>query len=139
MSEILGIYKSIANMKVGKIKSRNIDEVKLAVNHSDLPCRFLLPSTSGEMEFIAIGDLQNMSWAIRDLCLFAPLAKGAGVEKFSKAMVDYLSLYMKQIKDNRNPTKLSTITGVEVQMGPVPWADETYWAIDIVLTVEEIL
>ncbi len=139
MSEILGIYRSVANMKVGKIKSRNVDKVKLTIKQSDLPMRMLLPSTSGEMEFIAIGSLQKMNWAIRDLCLFAPLTKGAGVEKFSKAMVDYLDLYMVQIKANRHPTAQSNIVGVEVQMGPIPWADTNYWAIDIVLTVEEIL
>ena len=139
MSDIIGIYNSIANMTVGSVKSRDVDQVRLAVKDSDLPCRMLLPSTSGEMEFIALGNLQNMNWAIRDLCLFAPMTKGKGIESFSKAMVEYLDLYMKEIKENRNPTPLSNIVGVEVQMGPVKWGDETYWAIDIVLTVGEIL
>ncbi len=139
MSDILKIYKSIANMKVGSIKSRDIDKVKLAIRNSDLPMRMLLPSTAGDMGFIAMGNLQNMAWTIRDLCLFAPLTKGKGVEAYSKAMVEYLSLYMKEIKKNRNPTRLSNIVGVEGQMTPVQWADTKYWAIDIVLTVEEIL
>ena len=139
MSNILDIYKSIANMKVGSVKSRNIDKVKLAVTKGQLPMRMLLPSTSGEMEFIAIGSLQKMNWAIRDLCLFAPLTKGSGVQQFSKAMVDYLDLYMVEIKSNRNPGTNSNIIGVEVQMGPIPWGAEDYWAVDITLTVEEIL
>ena len=139
MSEILNIYKSIANMKVGSIKSRDIDKVKLAIKDSDLPLRMLLPSTQGEMEFIALGDLQNMDWVIRDLCLFAPLTKGSGIQQFSKAMVDYLSLYLVQIKGNRNPTAYSNIVGVAVKMIPVLWAEKTYWAVDIILTVEEIL
>ena len=139
MSDILDIYKSIANMEVGSVKSRNIDKVKLAIPKGSLPMRMLLPSTSGEMDFIAIGTLQNMTWAIRDLCLFAPLTKGSGVQQFSKAMVDYLDLYLAEIKDNRNPTTTSNIIGVEVQMGPIPWGAEDYWAVDITLTVEEIL
>ena len=138
-SDIQGIYRGIANMKVGKIKSRNIDKIKLAIPKGQLPMRFLMPSTSGEMEFIAIGDLQNMTWAIRDLCLFSPITKGRGIMSVSKAMVDYLSLYMAEIKDLRNPTDKSNIIGVEVQMGPMPWAEAMYWAVDITLTVEEIL
>ena len=139
MSAILDIYKSIANMEVGSIKSRNIDKVKLAIKDGDLPLRMLLPATQGEMEFIAAGNLQHMVWAIRDLCLFAPLTKGSGIQQFSKAMVDYLSLYIAQVKVNRNPTTTSTIVGVEVQMQPVLWGEKTYWAVDIELTVEEIL
>lgn len=139
MSEILNIYKSIANMKVGSIKSRDINKVKLAIRDGDLPMRMLLPSTSGEMDFIAIGSLQSMGWTIRDLCLFAPVTKGSGIQQFSKAMVEYLSLYLAQVKENRNPTTTSTIVGLEGQMAPVLWAEKTYWAVDITLTVEEIL
>ena len=139
MSDILDIYKSFSNMKVGSVKSRNIDKVKLAIRDQDLPMRLLLPSTSGDMDFIAMGDLQGIGWTIRDLCLFAPITKGKGIEQFSKAMVEYLSLYMAQIKENRNPTNTSNVVGVEGSMNPVQWADETYWAIDITLTIKEIL
>lgn len=139
MSDILDIYKSIASMKVGSIKSRNVDKVKLTVRDGDLPLRMLLPATTGEGDFVAIGNLQNMGWAIRDLCLFAPVTKGAGVHQYSKAMVDYLDLYLAEIKSNRNPTSQSTIVGFEVQMIPVLWAEKTYWAVDITLTVEEII
>ena len=139
MSDILEIYKSISKMKVGSIKCRDIDKVKLTIRDGSLPLRMLLPSTKGDMDFVAIGNLQKMGWAIRDLCLFAPLTKGSGIQQFSKAMVDYLSLYIEQVKANRNPTKTSNIVGIEVQMVPVLWAENTYWAVDITLTVEEIL
>ena len=139
MSDILDIYKSIASMKVGSVKSRNVDKVKLTIRDGSLPLRLLLPSTSGEMDFIAMGNLQNMGWTIRDLCLFAPLTKGKGIESYSKAMVEYLSLYMAEIKENRNPTTTSHIVGVEGVMQPVQWAEKSYWAIDITLTIEEIL
>jgi len=139
MSDIKEIYTSISKMKVGSVKARNIDKVKLAIPKGSLPMRMLLPSTSGEMEFIAIGNLQTMGWAIRDLCLFGAVTKGSGVQSFSKAMVEYLDLYMAQIKENRNPSTTSEIVGVEVQMGPIPWGAEDYWAVDITLTVQEIL
>ncbi len=139
MSDILDIYEDIANLEVGSIKCRNIDKVKLAVRDGDLPLRILLPSTSGDMDFVAIGNLQSMAWTIRDLCLFAPVTKGKGIEQFSKAMVEYLSLYLEQIKANRNPTNTSHIVGVEGQMVPIQWAEKTYWAVDITLTVSEVL
>ena len=139
MSDILDIYTSISNMKVGSVKSRNVDKVKLQIINKQLPLRLLLPATSGDMDFIAMGNLQNMAWTIRDLCLFAPMKQGVGVEKYSKAMVEYLSLYLAEVKANRNPTTTSTIIGLEGQMKPIAWADNNYWAVDITLTVEEIL
>ena len=139
MSDILNIYKSVANMEVGSIKSRNIDKVKLAVKDGELPLRLLLPSTSGEMDFIAIGNLQKVAWTIRDICLFAPVTKGSGVQQFAKAMVEYLSLYVAQVKANRHPTGTSHILGIEGTMAPIQWAENTYWAVDITLTIEEIL
>ena len=139
MSEILDIYKSISKMKVGSIKCRNIDKVSLKFRDSSLPLRMLLPATSGEMDFVAIGSLQNMAWTIRDLCMFAPLTKGKGIESHAQAMVEYLSLYLAEVKANRNPTALSNIVGVEGVMEPVLWGEKTYWAIDITLTVEEII
>jgi hypothetical protein len=139
MSEILNVYQSIASMKVGKVKARNIDQINLTFRDSSLPLRMLLPSTAGDGSFVMIGTLQKMGWAIRDLCLFAPLTQGSGVQQFAKAMVDYLDLYVQAVKANRNPAANCTIVGWEVQMGPVPWAEKDYWAVDITLTVEEIL
>ena len=139
MSDIQEIYKAIAKMTVGSVKARNISEVKLSVKDGDLPLRLLLPSTSGDMDFIALGDMQGVAWTIRDLCLFAPLTKGKGIEQYSKAMVDYLSLYFAQVKSNRNIYNTSTIIGVEGSMQPVLWAEKSYWAVDITLTVKEII
>ena len=137
MSAILDIYNSIANMEVDGVPCRDIDEVKL--NFRKMPVRMLLPSTEGDMEFIAIGDLQGITWAIRDLCIFASVTKGEGIEAYSKAMVEYIALYMEQIKANRSPAAQCSIEGVQVQMGPIGWGDKNYWAVDITLAVREIL
>jgi hypothetical protein len=139
MSAILDIYTSIANMEVGDIPSRNINAVKLTIRDGDLPLRLLLPATEGDMAFVAIGTLQKVTWVIRDLCLWAPVTKGSGVQDFSEAMVDYLALYLEQIKGNRSPVAQCHISGVAVKMVPVKWGEQTYWGVDITLTVEEIL
>ena len=133
------IYREISKLKISGVKARNIDKIKLAVRPKDLPCRMLLPSTKGDLEFIAIGTLNKITWVIRDLCLWAPIAAGSGIEQFAASMVTYIKLYIVKLKTLRNPTDQSVITGVAFQMGPVPWADSDYWAVDITLTVDEIL
>lgn len=139
MSDIQAIYKSIADMKVGKVKSRNIDKAKLTVRDGDLPLRILIPSTEVDGGFIALGNLQSMVWTIEDLCLIARRTQGKGIEHYSKSMVDYLSLYIAALKENHNPTNTSNVVGLEGSMYPVGWGDKEYWAVDITLTIEEIL
>ena len=139
MSDILNIYASIAGMDITGVNIRDIGDIKLAVTQGGLPMRMLLPSTQGDMSFIAIGSLQNLTWVIRDLCLWAPLSAGGGIEHYSEDMVGYISSYIAKVKANRNPTSYSNITGIAIQMGPVPWGAEDYWAVDITVTVEEII
>jgi len=139
VSNILDIYEDISKMTVGDVKCRNIDKISLTIRDGSLPMRLLLPSTSGDMDFIALGDMQGVAWTIRDLCLFAPVTKGKGIEQFSEAMVEYLSLYMAAVKANRNPTTTSNIVGVEGTMKPIQWAEKTYWAVDVTLTVSEVI
>ncbi len=137
MSEILSIYDALDAIVIPGVNSRNINEITLAVRQDDLPTRMLLPSTQGELEFIAIGTLTNLTWVIRDLCLWAPLSAGSGVAQFSEDMVAYIASYIAAIKVMRNPTTYSVITGVAFQLGPVPWAANDYWAIDVTLTIDE--
>lgn len=139
MSAIGEIYTRISKMKVSGVKCRNIDKVRLAIRSRDLPMRMLLPSTTGDLSFIAIGTLNNIQWVIRDLCLWAPLTGGKGIEQYSNSMVIYLKEYIAALKRLRNPTGQSTIMAVSFAMGPIPWGDNDYWAVDIQLTVEEIL
>jgi len=139
-SKISDIYLAISKMKVGKVKCRNIDKIKLAIRDRDLPRRFLLPSTEGDLNFVALGASPiNIEWTIRDLVLWAPITKGAGIEKFAQSMVEFEMLYIKRLQENMNPTTQSVITSVTWRQGPVPWADKDYWAIDYSLKVEEIV
>ena len=139
-SQIHAIYLALSKMKVGKVKCRNIDKIKLEIRDKDLPCRFLLPSTEGALNFVALGKSpMNISWTIRDLCLWAPVSKGSGIEKFSAAMLDYEMLYIRLLKENFNPTNQSVVTSFSWRQSPIPWGAKDYWGIDYTLTVEEIV
>lgn len=138
-SAIESIYLKLSKTKIGNARARNIDKVKLKVTRRDLPVRMLLPSTTGDLSYISFGTLNRIEWVIRDLCLWAPIVSGTGVEKHVGSMVTYIKDYIAVLKTIRNPTDQSNITGVAFAMGPVPWADADYWAIDVTLTVEEIL
>ena len=139
MSKISEIYDAIAGISLTGVAVRNIDEIELTIIQDDLPCRMLIPSTSGEGEFIAIGKTTRLTWTIRDLCLWTPLSAGTGVGDSSEDMVAYIDEYIAAIIAMRNPTAQSHFVHYEYQMGPVPWGDSNYWAIDFILTVEEIL
>lgn len=136
---IRDIYESISEMKVAKVKARNLEEIKIQVRASDCPIRMLLPSTRGEQEFTAIGTLTMTKWFIRDLCLWQPVTEGTGIEQCANDMVGFMELYSAGIRAMRNPTPESVIVSVSYQLGPVPWATTDYWAVDIVLVVEEHL
>jgi len=139
-SEIHDIYLALSKMKVGKVKCRNIDKIKLAIRDRDLPCRFLLPSTEGDLNFVALGPSpMSIQWVIRDLLLWAPITKGAGIEKFAKAMLDYEMLYIRRIQETMNPTLQSVVTSVSWRQSPIPWADRDYWGIDYTLNIAEIV
>jgi hypothetical protein len=138
-SAIETIYREISKMTISKVKARNIDKVKLTVNQKDLPMRMLLPSTQAEHTFVGFGTLNRLTWVIRDLCLWAPIKSGSSIEKHAGSMVSYIKLYIDALKSNRNPTLQSNIMGVTFSMGPIPWGDGDFWAIDTTLTVEEIL
>ena len=58
-----------------------------------------------------IGNLQKVGWAIRDLCLWAPLGSGSGIEQYSAAMLTYISSYLSKVKAGRNPATNCTIVG----------------------------
>jgi len=138
MSALTEIYLAIANLSLGGVKSRNLPQVTLEVAEADLPLRILVPSTKSEASFIAIGDLSKIEWAIRDLCLWAPLGAGS-IEQYAEPMMDYIKAYITAIKAMRQPTGQSCITGWVFQLGPIAWGEGKYWAVDVTLSVEEYL
>lgn len=140
-SVIFDIYDTIAAFDLDNIKVvRNIDEVKLSVRESDLPMRILLPSTEGDINILGLdNNILTVDWQIRDLCLWTPRLAGAGIEQYAEDMVTYIKDYIDLLKTNRNPGSNSVITGVNIVMLPLPWGENDYWAIDIALTIKEII
>jgi hypothetical protein len=142
-SAIFEIYLALEKAEIGKagrkkITCRGLDDVSLKVSKGELPLRMLLPNTEGEHEFaMAIGSLSDMTWAITDLCLWAPLDAG-GRRKFVAPMVRYVKAYVDWLKSHRNPTNLSEVVGFTANIGPQPWADGDYWGVEIQLAVREV-
>ena len=136
MTKLREIYEAISEMKVGDVKARNLDKLKLQVRKT--PVRMLLPDFTGDQEFVAIGTLTNTTWSIRDLCLWQPRKAGTGIEQCANDMLAYIELYGAAIRTMRSPVPGSTIVGVSYQMGSVPFAGNEYWAVNIVLEIEEL-
>jgi len=137
MTGVRDIYAALSEMAVGDVVCRNLDEIKLEVAPADCPIRLLLPSTEGEMNFVGIGPTSRVAWRIRDLCLWQPMRAGTGIEQCGDDMLAYLELYQAGVRALRNPTTGSSITNVVYTMSPVAWANSDFWAIDIILEVEE--
>jgi hypothetical protein len=136
---IRDIYAVISEMAVGDVQARNLPEIKLTVRIDDCPLRLLLPNTQGETAFVAIGTMTKTIWTIRDLCLWQPVMGGAGIEQCADEMLAYVELYLAAIKTIRNPVPGATIVSVTLQLGPVAWATEDYWAVDTTILVEEFI
>jgi hypothetical protein len=134
---IRDIYLALAQMQVGDVPCRNLDEIKLQIQVQDTPVRLLLPSTEGELGFRGIGSGTTIAWRIRDLCLWQPIQSGTGIEQCADEMLAYLELYSQALRNLRVPTTQSSITNVVYTMSPVAWASGDFWAIDIILEVEE--
>jgi len=133
------LYYAISEMAVGDVVCRNLDEIKLTIRAEDCPMRLLLPSTEGEMGFIAIGTLTKTPWRIRDLCLWQPIMAGSGIEQCANEMVAYIELYAAAIRKMREPVPGTNLISATFKLGPVLWATSDFWAIDVVLGVEEFL
>jgi len=136
---IRDIYSVLSDMAVGDVKARNLDEIKLNLRSSDCPMRLLLPATTGEQGFVAIGTMTKTAWAIRDLCLWQPIIEGTGIEQCANDMLGYIELYAAAIRALRTPTPESHVVSVSFTLGPVPWGTVDFWAIDTTVTVEEYL
>jgi hypothetical protein len=131
------IYFAVSEMAVGDVEARNLDELKLQVKMDDCPVRLLLPATEGDLEFFGLGSLTRVTWRIRDLCLWQPVVAGTGIEQCADDILAYIELYSSAVRALRNPSAGSAVTGVTYKIVVVPWGTTDFWAIDIILTVEE--
>lgn len=138
MSGIDEIYLAVANLNLGGIVCRNLPEVTLEVGQADLPLRILIPSTQGDGQFVMIGTLQKVEWALNDLCLWAPI-DGGSIERYAEPMLAYIKAYLAALKTILTPTAQSVLTGFTFEMKPRVWGEATYWAVNTLLAVEEYL
>jgi hypothetical protein len=136
---IRALYTRISELAVGAVQARDLDEIKLAVRAEDCPLRLLLPSTTGDQGFVAIGTLSNTEWAIRDLCLWQPIVAGSGIEQCANDLLAYIELYAAAIRAMRSPGPGASVESVSFKLGPVLWGVVTYWAVDVQLLINELL
>jgi len=137
VSVINDIFLGIANMNVGGVVCRNLPEVTLTVELADLPLRILSPSVSSDVSFVAIGEMNRITWSIRDLCLWAILT-GEETQHF-QPMLDYIRGYIDALKAIKSPADQSWFSSYAIGMGQRIWGETPYWAVDVQLTVEEAL
>ena len=137
MSVINDIFLGIANMNVGGVKSRNLPQVTLTIDQNDLPLRLLSPSVSSDVSFVAIGEMNRITWTIRDLCLWATLT--GEEQQHYQPMLDYIRGYIDALKLIKSPANQSWFSSYAIGMGQRMWGDNPYWAVDVLLTVEEAL
>ena len=137
MSVINDIFLGIANMNVGGVKSRNLPQVTLTIDQNDLPLRLLSPSVSSDVSFVAIGEMNRITWTIRDLCLWATLT--GEEQQHYQPMLDYIRGYIDALKLIKSPANQSWFSSYAIGMGQRIWGETPYWAVDVQLTVEEAL
>ena len=138
MSAIDDIYLAFSNLSLGGVRCRNLSALTAQVEQADLPLRLMVPTTSGEGNFVMIGTLQKVEWALHDLCLWAP-AETVNDGRYFQPMMDYIKAYLTAIKAILTPTDQSHITGWNFQIGVRPWGDAQYLAVDATFSVEEYL
>ena len=139
-SNISSVYTVLtAYDPTGVLTNRDITAAKLEVADADLPCRILIPATEGTSGFVGIGNLLTITWTIQDVCLWAPVGAGAGVQQYSTAFVTYIKSYLDKVKADRSPAAGCHISDVSFKIEPTQWGSKTYWAINTTVTVEEKL
>ena len=139
-SNISSVYTVLtAYDPTGVTTNRDITAAQLEVADADLPCRILIPATEGDAGFVGIGNLLSIDWRIQDVCLWAPVGAGTGVEQYSAALVTYIKSYLDKVKADRSPAAGCAITGLSFKISPIAWGKKNYWGVETIVTVSEKL
>lgn len=149
MSDIVNICAAIAGMSVtvGSVTPgvRNIGELRNTLKSSDTPLRMIL-TTTGDTEaspvaFIAMGKLQQITWALEDRLYWKPTAQGAGLLDNSEDIMLYIAAYAEAVRQNRSPTSQSHIVGLRALPATVEWPEggTQFYGVRCILTIEEIV
>src|SRR5690606_7336213 len=107
-SQITAIYDTLAGLSItagGKTPVvRDLDQLPDSAETAHLPARLLLPSgvlgpsATNEGQYVTINKgLLQVTWHIRDLCLWRPIGQGLGLASIMPTLVEYAGKYFDAI------------------------------------------
>jgi hypothetical protein len=150
-SQILSIYDTIAGLSitVGTVTPTVLDVDDLPNNADSwrLPTRLLLPlgAFSGggarDMRYVTLDSITNVTWTIRDLCLWRTVGQGTGYRSIMPTIVEYAGKYLDQLRANRQMTHTAYIQRANVTPTIVEWPEQSgryFYAIDATIEVAEL-
>ena len=93
------------------------------------------------MRFVTLDSITNVTWTIRDLCLWQAVGRGIGYKTVMPTLVEYAGKYLDQLRANRQMTHTAYITGANVYPTVVEWPEQSgrlFYAIDATVDVAEL-
>lgn len=121
----------------------NIDDIKPNLENMSIPKRVLMVTEDGtageEIIFVALGKTMSVTWFIRDRLYLANVGEMASLRRYSGDLVRYAASYVEQIRQNRSPTAQSHILNATARPGIFEWGGKSYFGVDIVLEIQEII
>ena len=150
-SRILDIYDTIAalSITVGSVTPTvlDVDELPNTVDTDRLPTRLLMPlgsiATGGarEMRFVTLDSITNVTWVIRDLCLWRPVGRGIGYKTIVPTLIEYAGKYLDALRANRQMTHTAYVQRADIQPRVIEWPESSgkwYYAVDATIEVAEL-
>ena len=151
-SQILSIYDTIAawTITVGTVTPTvlDVDELPNTADSWRLPTRVLMPvgSFAGgggarNQRFVTLDSITNVTWTIRDLCLWRLVGRGIGYKTIMPILVEYAGLYTDAVRAERQMTHGAYIQAANVQPTVLEWPDGSgrmFYAIDATIDVAEL-
>jgi hypothetical protein len=154
-SDIIDIYDAIEALSVTVDGVTpliyDLDELPNTADTAHLPARWLFPlasfggfgrDTQAAMRWVTLNSITQVTWQIRDLCLWRPTGQGIGWKTIAPTLVKYAGLYVDKMTANRQLTIQSYIAqdGLFVQPGVIEFPDQSgrrFYGINAQLTVIE--
>jgi hypothetical protein len=154
-SDIIDIYAAIEALTVTVDSVTptvyDLDELPNTADTANLPARLLFPMASfggfgsagqATMRWVTLNSITQVTWLIRDLCLWQPTGQGVGFRTIAPTLMKYAGLYLDKMTANRELTIQSYIAqdGLIIQPGVIEFPDQSgrqFFGINAQLTVIE--
>lgn len=150
-SQILSIYDTIAGLTVTVGTTTptvlDVDQLPNSADSWRLPTRLLLPlgafggGGANDMRFVTLDSITNVTWSIRDLCLWQTVGQGTGYKSIMPTIVEYAGKYLDQLRANRQMTTGAYIQRASVTPTVVEWPEQSgryFYAVDATIEVAEL-